>query len=346
MLGTKRKRFENLTDVLDLLTSKESLDIASQEVNEEASKKQRSTMVMQTFHEFAEDCVSDRSDMKCGNEKDFLISLLQHSDKAVALAAIPKIQQLLTTLYRNPRTRTVYSKEIRDVYKKFGDDAYQEACKVIHISAQERKDIAAEYEKKVYNMHCNQIKISKEKILELITENKASSDWRLLTILVGVATGARLIEILMVSKFSPLEDSPYIITITGVAKTKDLREITKPTFGLSGEEIVNAVSRIRKTLSVERKWDLGVGTSGKVMTRQQVTHSVTKGIQNRVKKIFGSTATFHKLRSIYAEFSYLTYLASCKNQPVSKTAYFSYVLGHRPESLHTALSYERYNVQQ
>lgn len=355
---------EDLLSVFAELAEPYNLELIKREVSKEGKQKQKSTFVLDAFAAYVSNQPTIEQSLfeKCkNNEKDFMIRLIETTDPDTAERSIPYVQKLMGALYPKIGTRHVYNKQVRDAYKLYDDynlDIYKQACKVIHITKKEHAGIKNGYAKTVYDRHKQQVGVSYNDVMDFIETHKDSTDWRMLTLVIGVSTGSRLIEILRVSDFQ--ENTGYfkLIKVIGLAKDKGYesadvlrddkgrRMLIKPTVGLTAKEVIHIVSSLRHSLSIERNWNLGTlpdgtETKGVDKTNSEITRSVSKGLQAKVRSYFDQSLTFHKLRAMYAE---MAYMEDPLNERMTKTSYFSTVLGHRPNSLQTALSYERFKL--
>lgn len=260
------------------------------------------------------------------------------------------LKQLIEVLYHNVSSRNqIFCRVRKRLLAKFPGIRY-ELRKVLHISLSESEMLRLRYSAQVYERNINQQELSDKTAVDLIQANRSSPDWTNLMIVVALAVGSRMIEIARVSSFE-LTEHPRLIRIVGVAKQKETempKVIVKPVIGLKAINIIEIVSFIRKTLSTTRLWNLGACPNGFITTgddksNQDISSGISTPLQTKVRELVGQDFTFHKLRSVYAE---LAWKRQYKHLSMSKTAYYSYVLGHKPTSLSTALGYQRFDIKE
>ncbi len=87
--------------------------------------------------------------------------------------------------------------------------------------------------------------------------------------------------------------------------------------------------------------DLGAGEGDRKFSRADVTSRANSKVNEKIREVFGSEYVFHDSRAIYAELAFAQFAPTS----MSKAAFFSNVLGHREESLSTALSYQKFAVK-
>jgi hypothetical protein len=260
------------------------------------------------------------------------------------------LKQLIEALYHNVSSRNqIFCRTRKRINQRFGSIRY-EVKRVLHISLPESEMLRLRYNAQVYETNVNQKDIADKKVVQVIQDMRSSPDWVNLMIVVALSVGSRMIEIVRVSNFE-LTEHPKLIRIVGVAKQKETdmpKVITKPVIGLRAKNVIDIVSFIRRTLSRTRVWGLGVNpdgtyTYGDYKTNQEISSTISVPLQKKVRELFGENFSFHKLRSVYAE---LAWKRQYKHLTMSKTAYYSYVLGHKPTSLTTALSYQRFDIKE
>lgn len=252
------------------------------------------------------------------------------------VTSLPLLQQLMPYLFPKLNTRkNVYVKLRKIIAAKFKASPFlvSWSSQIFHISKQESIELKKDYNKKVYNRHIDQKILDEATIQNIIDTCKQSADWRDQMIAVGLCTGARMVEIAKVTDFCSKGDC---IEMKGLAKCKGVeRKCAKAIAGgLTGDEICALVEKIRTSLKASRGWSDSI-------SNDKISYSISRSLQPRVKKLLGPDYTFHKLRAIYAE---LQWNRLGKGSTMSKTAYYASVLGHKPESLSSSLSYQRYTI--
>jgi hypothetical protein len=238
-----------------------------------------------------------------------------------------------------------------------------EYCKQkLKISKQARILQISNYSAKITKENANLRELTDTKVLDVISTLRPLKDYISQLVLVGLCVGSRISEIIMVSTYREA-DNPSYIEIVGVAKEKKRvvpqedekdekeekkegaeakRTFTKPVILLTSEEIINVVISIREQLERKYGFDLGEGEGNEPTPepKKLVNHVDAKANQ-KVRELFGPEFVFHELRSIYAQMAFMSYAPP----GVSQTYYYSQVLGHRENSLTTALSYQKFAIR-
>jgi len=248
-----------------------------------------------------------------------------------------------------------------------------------------KKLLQQNYDKQVYERNAVQKEITDTFVLAKINELKNSNDWRKLMIAVGLAVGSRSIEILRRSMYSPATNPKYITVVgvakehnqdignRALIETKAeweryvaddyniklpnvesknreelvQRKLVKPVVGMLAMDVLQLVSKIRQIVSEEKNvylgFDpLGENTKGKQKkSNEELTNLCNARLNEAMKEFFVDGYTFHSTRAIYAEMAWVAFAPP----NMSKTAYFSQVLGHKEQSLTTALSYQKFAVR-
>jgi hypothetical protein len=249
------------------------------------------------------------------------------------------------------------------IQEKFGDGKISEKAKeVLRLPKESALLRNKNYSAKVFAQHRHQRQIVDSDVLEQINLLRYKKDWVDLTLLVGLAVGSRLIEILKVSTFETAEHPNYIKVI-GVAKDRNDKEIkeahlhlgveekiansrtfVKPILGgILSDELIEIVDKIRVQFSDQHGIDLGFEEheGRQHRTRKQLTNLADKRVNDKIREIFGQEYTFHDSRAIYAQLAFIQFAP----QGISQTAYYSEVLGHSENSLTTALSYQKFAIR-
>ena len=150
--------------------------------------------------------------------------------------------------------------------------------------------------------------------------------------------GSRLVEILAASTYETAEH-PTWITVKGVVKDRGVGEktIVKPIVGgLTSNDIISLVDEIRAQFNEIYNPD-----GEYKFSRQEITARADKHVNDKIREVFGDDYVFHDSRSLYAELAFMQYAP----HSMSKIAFFASVLGHKEESLTTALSYQKFAVK-
>lgn len=301
----------------------------------------------------------NRAEMGC------LLALVKEViEERNSIFIIDAVAKILPALYPKPNTLaqnfSTFSVAIQEAFPESKTADY--ARKTLHLAPEASLLRNKEYSSKIFNQHRNQRQLVDGEILEHMNVLRYKEDWVSLTLLVGLAVGSRLIEILMVSTYENTENPAYI-TVVGVAKDRNdpeagvhplqppdtaaagnQRKVTKPILGgILAPELIQTVEKIRTHFSLQHDVDLGFEDSkGKrKLSRKQITNLADKKVNDKIREVFGETYTFHDARSIYAQLAWVQFAPT----GISQTAFFSEVLGHAEGSLTVSLSYQKFAIR-
>ena len=157
-----------------------------------------------------------------------------------------------------------------------------------------------------------------------------------------------IIYSIYVSRFSESKDAPGQLHQVGVAKDEhgssvrgDERHVDKPVIQLTVQELLTMIKEARQLLQEEKKniSQLSVllqHNIGKLSSDQKklITNRIDATLNERVKQVLGEEYHFHSLRAIYGNMSHQLFGSN-----ISLNAWLSRVLGHKPGSMSTAVSY-------
>ena len=257
---------------------------------------------------------------------------------------------LLPALYVKPNTLAKWFTDISKVIQHAfpGSDIAQAAREKLHVAREVALQRRKEYERKVFKVNSVQRQLLDSDVILTINHLKDSKDWKDLSACVSLAVGSRLSEIMQVSHYERATERNWI-RIEGVSKDKlaDLKEGNQRIFvkpivgGLSSDDIISMVGEIRSQVSEQYDVDLGTGHGSRHLTRRAITALVNNQLNKKAREIFKADYVFHDLRSIYAAMAYAQFAPN----GMSQTAFFAQVLGHREESLTTALSYQKFSIK-
>lgn len=256
---------------------------------------------------------------------------------------IESLHKIMPVLFENQFTlNSRYVELRRTIFKKFPEgDVVKKAWSLLCLPAEDRKALKTNYQLQVYDRNCAQTDVSAKHVLEVVEALfSIPRDWVDEMILVALSTGARSIEILKVSEFFEDPEDKGWIKIKGVAKSKgETRVIKKPLIGecVTGKDICASVDTLRLQVQADKHWDLSK------MTNTEINNGVSATLQKRTRKIFGQKFTFHKLRALYAALAWFK-VSELTKLTMTANAFYSAVLGHKPTSLGTSLSYQRFTV--
>jgi len=278
--------------------------------------------------------------MSCESEIKLLKTLLENYVSIGELVYImPKLQEMMPIIFKNAYTRQNAYVTLRKILRsKFSEEKLilDHIQSYFHIGKLTHARLSVKYAQKVYDQHQIQTKISDDDLYEICFNLWKSVDWKDKMILVSLASGARMIEIARLTVFET--DGLKTVKVSNLAKKRrGTFTLVRPVHFMTSNALVQLVEGIREELKKEiSNYDL--------MTNSELSQRISPRLQKRVKEkviINGNTITFHKLRSLYAEWAW----HNVKDKTtLSQTAYMSQILGHKPGSLTTALSYQNYKV--
>ena len=222
---------------------------------------------------------------------------------------------------------TDYRKAIKD---KFGNRT--NLLKHLRISRRENNSIERKQNKKVVAQNKNLTKIENpEQLIKIATDllNESSYIKRALGLM--LLTGRRATEILKTGKLVKHKNRAYESVFTGQLKTKGIEMKPYPIFTLIDSVIVNkALRKLRKDKDFTQK------------TTTQVNKTASKELNLLVKRYFGDVVSSdiksHDLRKIYAAICVHLY----KKPFESTNVFLGSILGHSPDDLNTAHTYNKY----
>ena len=121
----------------------------------------------------------------------------------------------------------------------------------------------------------------------------------------------------------------------------DERHVDKPVIQLTVQELLTIIKEARQLLGEEKKnipqlYSLLQHNIGKLNSDQKklITNRIDAALNVRVKQVLGEEYHFHNLRAIYGNMSHQLFAAG-----ISLNAWLARVLGHKPGSISTAVSY-------
>ena len=172
---------------------------------------------------------------------------------------LPKIKVLATNthkaikqLYKNINTISKIYTELNNHAKQVGGQtAYDFSLSIYRRTDEQSRDTRVHAQNVVNHKNRIQKQIELTDILRIISAYKTtegqdttSRSKRAISLLLGC--GSRLIELLKVSTYEPVEDSPNMITVSDFAKKRGIEvgSLVKPLIGLSSSEFLDGVTYI------------------------------------------------------------------------------------------------------
>lgn len=359
---------QKIKDLFATLSEEESLSLIRKEVkktskevtvkrkgvNVKETRRGRSQTVMDGIHGI----LDSKHTLDCRNaEFPCLLELVEeYMPERVGKQVIDALAVIIPALYPKVNTQASHLSDFSKVIAEKFPDLKTYAKAKLHISKEASLQRRANYTALVAARNKNQELLSDTRVLEVISELRKATDYISQICLVGLCSGSRLVEILLVSTYEQGEN-PHWLKVIGVAKdpndpqtdAKDdeaednKREVIKPVIGfLDADDIRQLVTSIRQKLEEQYNYDLGQNIGKRKVTRRKITSLLDARCNKRVKMLFGQRFVFHSLRGLYASMAW----AQFNPQGISLTAYTSKILGHLESSMATALSYQTIAVQQ
>lgn len=312
-------------------------------VNNQTTRRGNSQLVLDGIHD-----ILGNDHKECRNSEATCLNVLvrEYMDETNGLAIIKALELLLPNLYFKLSVLAKHFSTLsKTIQTKFpNSNLEEEAKKRLHLSREGAILRRKNYQAKVYQANAKQRQLSDSEVLATINKLAFEKDWPSLTVCVGLAVGSRLVEILKESQYERADHSAHYIRVVGVVKDRGAgeRKIVKPIVGgLLSDDIKGMVDEIRVQVSEAYDVDLGTGTGDRKVTKQELTNLTDKKVNDKIREVFGPTYVFHDTRAIYAELAFLQFAPD----GMSKTAFFATVLGHKEESLTTALSYQKFAIK-
>lgn len=330
--------FENLEEKETLTLIRTQVEATSSEVKVKRKGESRtevrrgkSQYVIDEIHK-----VVGEGHLGCNNaEGPCLKALLEHYlTQKIARGVIDSLHVLIPALYFNISVQgQMYSKMSLVIQKKFPALA-EYAKEKLRLPKEARLLQQTNYTQKVAKANANLRELTDTKVLEVISNLRNKKDYISQICLAGLCSGSRISEICLVSKYAPAEN-PHYIQVTGVSKERqgdEKRQFVKPLILVLNTEFIEIIQDLRRQL--EDKY-------GGELTRVKMTSLVDAKANKRIRELFGEGYVFHEMRAIYAQLAFVQYGPT----GMSQTSFYSQVLGHKENSLGTALSYQTFVIR-
>lgn len=202
-----------------------------------------------------------------------------------------------------------------------------------------------EYKTKVASQVKNLVPVKLEDLLVLCEEFLRDPDthgWKKVSCALALVTGRRMAEIHCTAEFNPVDD--YSVEFSGQLKTKGREDGTQsyeiPVLVNSGL-IVDALQWLGR-MQTER------GKPGRIDDVRLVNKLYSKELSREmevgpfhIEAGEGSHLPYKALRALYAEICYQQY---CDPNLVTRSGYFSRILGHSDNDVDTSHSYQVYSL--
>lgn len=325
------------------------------------TRRGKSEYVLDQIHE-----TLGKHHLDCRNAEGPCIRALieQFMTAKIGKQVIDSLALLYPALYVNQNVLAgEFSKVSTLIQRKFPSLAVY-AKEKLRISKEARILQQTNYSAKVTRENANLREITDTKVLDVITQLRQApqDDFISKIVMVALCVGSRISEICMVSTYKEVEN-PHYIEIVGVSKEKrgpnqiaepegedekkeqvpqNPRTFTKPIILLLNEEIIDTVVSIREILEKKYGYDLGEGYGWIQLTEsRKLVNNVDAKANVMVRELFGNEFVMHDCRAIYAQMAWVSYAPP----GVSQTYYYSQILGHKENSLTTALSYQKFAIR-
>ena len=172
----------------------------------------------------------------------------------------------------------------------------------------------------------NKIDIGKNEIKAAVKTLKDSGDWHDKVLLIMLATGRRLIEVLKVAN-NPIKHKDGLAWLN---LAKGRREpVYAPLLFINFEELIKAWKLVRNN----------VNSSGE---NKEITNRYNAALNNRVKELLPGLRGTHGLRALYGKAATETK----KPRNMDSVLYLNRILGHNENQLETALYYKKINLEE
>lgn len=262
------------------------------------------------------------------------------------------INQVIKHIFGNGQntysSRTTFFVDIRKMFTK-GSDYYKKARKYLEIGEKEFLKNKRIQKDKVEEKNKNPLEFHYDEMLEYITNNYDSMNYKKRAIALLLASGSRPIELVYVSGYDTVSNPseiPYdnlpknvlskIVKVMGIAKRRDDEEITlyRPVINLSAEQFVASVRILKDYL-----YDLTDGVLVRETPQKTIVlnQNIQKAILRQVRIDFPeNNVKTQTLRKFYGVSAYKRY-GSYINRNIN--LFLQQVLGHSEFNLTSSFNY-------
>jgi integrase len=222
--------------------------------------------------------------------------------------------------------QTIYAKLNNVLRRLYGDESkiYIKGRQILGLGKERNKQRIIQYNTNVENKNLDldktEYKFNINQLHRICDDLESSTNPYDQIILVMLATGSRMIEVLKISKYVSI-DNNKMLSIIDAAKGSSDRKIIPNC--IRSVRVVELVDNIRNTLKDKLK----------DMTNVEINNSFNKVINQRIEFIFrNENMSSHILRRVAAEWNYITYGGNAV-----RTAYIKKYLGH--VNINSTMSY-------
>ena len=219
----------------------------------------------------------------------------EKTDEKQILEALPDVQRALLVLYPNKETLHVNSIKWRSpIAARFGKKTEMHRQSIYELGLTREESLARRenYTKKIREQARNRrVTFTKAQIFAAIETRANSVDFGSNVLAICLATGARVVEALKVTKFEPSPLGDNYIRINGVAKSKTHKIIDRPILYLNSTQLLELIARTRKYKNFAK------------MTNDEVKEAAIIKVNKAMRALFPDL-TAHKSRYIWASLAW------------------------------------------
>eukprot|EP00808_Paulinella_micropora_P027458 g5395.t1 len=217
-------------------------------------------------------------------------------------------------------TKDAYLTKLRKAYKEHHEKEEKQINKALALTEEERTQKATNQIKK-RNANLKDIKdFAPDLITSIMDKLNESNKLVDLIILLQLATGRRLIEVLRITDLPQEAKTPNYIIIDKVAKDKKgyIKDIEVPLIHITYEDMKSAWEAVRA----------GLNEKDKARTNEDLTNKFNARISRRMTELFKQPMTSHMSRKIWGAMSYRQFAPA----NIDRSVYLSKILGHTEDS--------------
>ena len=337
---TQKNIVENFSKSLDELVRKKNFKILQNEMNENGDSNFGKKFVFEKM------ALSHELFKTIKNFRVLFVKVVSYVFQSVYSKAkeleqtFDNITKIINITYPVIKTKQKIFSDFRKILiQKFGENSkvHRTSKKNLSITFDEYKTVEKQSKEKVVEANTEKKKFNREQVLQIIQEIKNSTDYIDAIILVCIATGSRLIEVLRISDYNEVVGNPNRVMISGLAKgsgksreTNLNKDVDRPILVITYKELNDAVQLIRKNVR-EQTDKLG-------LNNQELSKKYNEIVNRRVKKL-KLASTSYDLRKIYANLSYELIADQSK---ITKNRWIQLILGHN--DINTSLHYNNVSL--
>eukprot|EP00808_Paulinella_micropora_P022496 g53488.t1 len=199
----------------------------------------------------------------------------------------------------NVNTKDAYLTKLRKAFKAHHEKEEKQINKALSLTEEERTKKATTQIKK-RNANLKNIKdFEPELVMRVMDTLNESNKLVDMIILLQLATGRRLIEVLRITDLPQEAKQPHYIIIDKVAKDKKghIKDIEVPLIHISYDDMKTAWQAVRD----------GLSESDKAKSNEDLTNKFNARVSKRMTDLFERPMTSHMSRKIYGAMAYREY---------------------------------------